>query len=325
MAQPETAVGGSDEPIIAAEPTIEDRFAAIKPEEEEGDAPEAKADDAPPELTPEDVPDEDEADAEAPPIAPPVSWTAEEKAEFAELPRDLQETLTRRESEREKFVQSKAQEAKQAETRAQSAASEVFQNIGSTFTQQLASLRVQLPDRPSHQMQAEDPFTYAEQMDSYEQALAHNQWIERQVGQVTHQLRQAQAGDFQRSQQETLAVLQTDFPEWLDPAKGPELQQRLGSTAQALGYSAEQILSADHDDIKAMRLATDWRLKADKYDKLMANKMEKVRDARGLPKVSRPGTAQGPGAAANQRYTADRTAMKGGDRDAASRVFSRFL
>jgi hypothetical protein len=44
-----------------------------------------------------------------------------------------------------------------------------------------------------------------------------------------------------------------------------------------------------------------------------------------MPRVSKPGVAQGKGAVANQRYTADRQAMKSGDQDAAARVFSRFL
>ena len=312
--------GATDEPVIAAEPTLEDRLAAATELPEETDeAPQG----AEPELTEEDVSDEDEA--EVPPITPPVSWTGENKARFAELPRDVQEYISQRETEREKFVQSKAQEAKLIETRVQAEASDAFKNVAQTFAQQLVALRAELPARPSHQLQADDPYTYAEQMDAYERAAAHNQWIERQVGTVTQQLQQARAADHQRSQMETLTVLQTDFPEYLDDAKGPEIRQKLGSTAQSLGYSAEQIAAADHADIKAMKLATEWREKAEKYDRLMSKKMEKVREAKGMPRVSRPGTAQGPGAAANQRYSADREAMRKGDRDAATRVFSRFL
>jgi hypothetical protein len=333
MTHPDIPEVGSatDEPIIAAEPTIEDRFAARaaeieKPEEdgleaEQGDAPEAEA-----ELTEEDVTDDEEGDDESlPPIAPPVSWTAEEKEEFKQLPRALQETLTRRESEREKFVQSKAQEAKQVEAKVHAQVSDQFKSVATTFAQQLGALRVPLPERPSHQLQAEDPYTYAEQMDAYERAAAHNHWIEQQVGTVGEQLRQAQLADHHRDQAITLAVLSTDFPEYLDGEKGPEIRHRLGSTAQKLGYTEEQINAADHHDIKAMKTATEWREKAEKYDRLMAKKMEKVRDAKNLPRVSRPGTAQGKGAVASQRLSADREAMRRGDRDAATRVFGRHL
>jgi len=326
MTHPETPeVGGAtDEPVIAAEPTLEDRFAALADEpadeqepEEAPEAPEAE------ELTEEDVSEEDEADE--PPIEPPVSLTAEEKEAFKKLPREAQEFTARRIGELEKGFQAKAQEAARAEAKAHAEASESFKTVAQTFAQQLVALRVAVPERPSHQLQADDPYEYAERMDAHERAAAHNQWIEQQLRGVSQQVQQLRAADHQRMQTETLSVLQNEFPEYLDDAKGPEIRQRLGSTALALGYAAEQIASADHHDIKAMRLATEWREKAEKYDRLMSKKMEKVREAKGMPKVSRPGTAQGPGAAANQRYTADREAMRKGDRDAATRVFSRFL
>lgn len=326
MTQPEEAVGGSDEPIIAAEPTLEDRFASVSEEENPEDGKD-EAEEAETELTEEDVAEEGEEgdDESLPPITPPVSWTGENKEKFAQLPRDVQEYIAQRETEREKFVQSKAQEAKFAEARVHAQVSEQFKSVATTFAQQLGALRVPLPDRPSHQLQADDPYTYAEQMDAYERAVAHNHWIEQQVGTVAAQLRQAQAADHHRDQAITLTVLQNDFPEYLDAEKGPEIRQRLGSTAQLLGYTAEQIAAADHHDIKAMKLATDWRDKAERYDKLMAKKMEKVREAKTMPKVSRPGTATGKGVVASQRYTADRDAMRKGDRDAAARVFGKFL
>jgi hypothetical protein len=331
MTQPTEAVGGSDEPVIAAEPTLEDRLTAVvdneenkKKPEEDDEAPQATTAEDAPELTEEDVADSEE-EGDLPPITPPVSWTAEEKEEFKQLPRQLQETLTRREAEREKFVQSKAQEAKHAEARVHAQVSDQFKNVTSLFVQQMAALAVPVPQRPAHQLQAEDPYQYAEEMDAHERAVAHNRWIEQQIGLAGQQFRHAQAADHQRDQVITLSALQNDFPEYLDEEKGPEIRQRLGSTAQSLGYSAEQIAMADHLDIKAMRLATEWREKAEKYDKLMSNKMQRVREAKDLPRVSRPGTAQGKGAVANQRYTADREAMKKGDRDAATRVFGRFL
>ena len=324
MTQPEEAVGGAtDEPIIAAEPTLEDRLAAVSEPEEDEEQPQApEAEDAP-ELTEEDVAEEGEE--ELPPITPPVSWTKENKEKFSQLPRELQEYVSERETEREKFVQTKAQEVKQTEARVHAQVSEQFKSVAQTFAQQLGALRVALPQRPSHQLQAEDPYAYAEQMDAYERAAAHNHWIEQNLGAVSAQIRQAQAADHQRDQVITLSVLQNEFPEYLDAEKGPEIRQRLGSTAQMLGYTAEQINAADHLDIKAMRTATEWREKADKYDRLMAKKMEKVREAKNMPKVSKPGVAQGKGAVANQRYPADRDAMKKGDRDAAARVFSKFI
>jgi hypothetical protein len=120
-------------------------------------------------------------------------------------------------------------------------------------------------------------------------------------------------------------TLADQLPDYLDPSNGPKLQQELGSIALELGYSAEQIAEARAPDILAMHKASQWKAKAAKYDTLMAKKMETVRAAKDLPKVAKPGVAQPKGAAANQRYQADRQAMKSGDAEAAKRVFSNFV
>ena len=56
----------------------------------------------------------------------------------------------------------------------------------------------------------------------------------------------------QQSQQETAAILQEKFPEYLDPTEGPKLRQELGSIALELGYSADQLANVDAADILAM-------------------------------------------------------------------------
>jgi len=324
MTQPEQAVGGSnDAPIIAAEPTLEDRFAALSDEklpEEEETPPETEGET---ELTPEDVTDEPEADE--PPIQPPVSWKDEEKEEFKNLPRALQETLTRREAEREKFVQSKAHEAKTARSEAEREALGAIEQIKTTHAEQLRAFLPQIPAKPSHHLSYEDPEAYARQMDAHDYAVAQYQYVQQQIETFEGQARQAAQARQQHGQQALVATLQEKFPEFVDPTTGPKLQQELTSIALELGYTQEQMPHADADDILAMKKASEWKAKADKFDTLMAKKMERVREAKGLPKVSRPGAAQPRGAAENQRYTADRQAMKGGDRDATARVFSRFL
>ena len=73
-----------------------------------------------------------------------------------------------------------------------------------------------------------------------------------------------------------------------------------------------------------MRKANEWRSDALKYRALMASRMETVRAARDMPRVSRPGRG-GRGAAESQRYAHDRQKMRDGDRDAAVRTFARFL
>ena len=321
--QPEGAVGG-DEPIVAAEPTIEDRLAAAMepPEEEAAEPAEVAEPQEEPELSVEDVEAEpEETPEEQPPITPPASLTAEEKEAFAKWPRDAQESFQRRVTDLEKGFHTKAQEAKSAKDEAVQRVLE----IQDQFAQQVQALLPPIPDKPSHLLQADDPWEYARQIETYENALAQHQWAQQALGQIGQQTQAAREAALQQEQQESVAILQDKFPEYLDATKGPEVKAALRSTALELGYSDEQLAQVDATDIMAMKQANDWRTKAQKYDALMAKKMEKVRDAKNLPRVSKPGVPQGQGAIANQKYTADREAMRQGDPDATARVFSRFI
>lgn len=332
MTQPSEAVGGgSNDTIIAAEPTIEDRLNAAmtdqveeKPEEEQAAA-EAPLAEEQPELTAEDVAEEEAEPVELPPIDPPVSWTGENKAKFAELPRDVQEYVSQRETEREKFVQTKAQEAAKTRSEVERQAVEAMTNLQNNYAQSIQAMLPQIPAKPSAILNAEDPWAYAEQLDAHERAVAQHNHVQQQLTQIAQQQAQVQQATRQQLMAETEAALKTDFPEYLDPAKGPELRQKLASTGLELGFSAEQLADVDHRDIKAMRTATEWRDKAAKYDSLMAQKMATVRAAKDMPKVTKPGASRAPGAVANERYTADREAMRNGDQAATARVFGRFL
>lgn len=327
MTQPSEAVGGSGEPIIAAEPTVEERFAALDKQDEEedggdeGELPPLEAETDEPELEAED----DGEEADEPPIAAPVSWTAEEKEEFKNLPRSMQETLTRRETERERFVQSKSQEAAQNRLIvAQQAAAQV-QQAQQQNLQILQAMLPEIPNEPSAYLQAQDPYAYANALEARKLAIAQHEYVQ-QVAQMAAQTRaedeQAITAEQARLSHEMLA---TQFPEYLDQEKGPELRKSLQSTALALGYTMDQLAHSDAQDVLAIRKANDWKVKAEKYDALMSRQMQGVRNAKTLPKVSRPGVPQGKGVVANQRYQADRKAMMGGDKDAAARVFSKFI
>jgi hypothetical protein len=330
MTQPTEAVGGatSNDTVIAAEPTIEDRFAALSGEEQDHD--EAASVDEPSEEDPPIVADS-EAEPEAeetdlPPIQPPTSLTAEEKEAFKNWPRDAQEAMTRRVGELEKGYHTKAQEA--ARTRAaveQQAVAQITQ-IQDTHIQHLTALLPAIPERPSPRLQIEDPYAYADQMEAHDWALAQHQQAQQVIQQIEAQRGQLQQAAEVQERQQAVQMLQEAFPEYLDQGQaGAELRTKLGSTALALGYSQDQLGSVSGQDILAMRTAHDWKEKADKYDALISKQMEKVREAKKLPPVSRPGAAQPKGAAANQRYMADREAMRKGDRDATARVFDRFL
>jgi hypothetical protein len=337
MTQPtsEGAVEGANDTVVpAAEPTIDDRLLAALTQEEGGepevetDQPEPTEDgEGEPELTEEDVAEEVEADQ--PSIAAPVSWTAEEKEEFSKLPRTVQETLTRREAEREKFVQSKAQEAAQVRQQVERQALTELQGIQKAAAERLAHFAQMLtpnePDIRLLQSGNEDDRTYYFQQEaSYRQWSAQQQQAQRQADEARQMAEQAERALQAQEQAEFVSTLQEHFPEYLEPTSA-KLREELGSIARELGYPAELLREANASDIIALKRASDWKAKAAKYDTLMAKKMEKVREAKALPKVSKPGVAQGKGAIEGSRYAADREAMKRGDKQAEMRVLERFL
>src|SRR5690349_18265022 len=134
-----TGAGGEAAPVVdAAAPAsdpieaLADSFFDDAEEEQDGAPPAADANEGG--LTAEDADDEGEA---AKPIDPPVSWTAEEKEHFKTLPPEVQETLSRREAEREKFVQSKATEAATARQAAEREAIAQVQTIAQQHAQYL--------------------------------------------------------------------------------------------------------------------------------------------------------------------------------------------
>lgn len=328
MAQPETAVGGApDEPVIAAEPTLEDRFSSILSDDEPDAPPAEDTEEADPPIVDEVQGDEDAAEPveAAEEIAPPNSWSAEDKAIFGQLPPDAQKIIARRETERDNFLLRKSEEVRHIQQTVQTQTVEQLGQLQATYAQQLSALIPHVPEEPSAHLLAQDPYAYAAQLEGHKQATAQRNAIVAQLQQIAQQQQAITQQVTVQERQATIQALQEAFPEFIAPETGPELQRTLGSTAAAMGYAPQQIAEATAQDILAMKRAHEWKTKADKYDAMVAKQMEGVRAAKKLPSVSRPGAAQPTGARANERYVNDRKAMKQGDKDAAARVFSRFL
>jgi hypothetical protein len=327
--QPEVAVGS--EPVV--ELTPEDRLNAAfddpanhqEPEEDaEGDDPEAI------EGT-EDDPEIEAEEDELPPIEPPVSWDDAAKETFKTLPREAQEIVQKREAERERFVQQKSQEATRAKSDALQAATAQLADIENGYARHFQQLAEQLqPQRPNPVLldansQHYNPQAFYAQQANYEATTAQQRELQQQADDLARQAqaREAQAEQAHHAEQRQLLV--ESFPEYLDPTTGPKLQTELSAVARDLGYPPDLIAQARAPDILAMKTAAEWRADSLKLKALMSKKMEKVRAAKTLPKVSTPGTARAPGAAQQQRYATDREAMRNGDKDAERRVLDSFF
>jgi hypothetical protein len=320
----EAAVGG-EAPSVELSPEDRLNAAFADPENHKEEEDELSPEDGE-EPSAEDDPELEEEADDLPPIDPPVSWDAEAKERFAKLPREDQEYLAKRESERERFLQTKSQEAVRAKQDTEQAAIQQLAQIEQGYAQHYQSLAEQIaPQRPNPALLQHDPQAFYAMQADYEAKIAQQRELQQQA-QTYAQQAQARA---MQMEQATLAeqhrVIVEHFPEYTDPTTGPELQRKLTAVAKELGYPDELIGQARASDILAMRKAADWKAKAEKYDALQAKKMEKVRAAKDLPRVAKPGSAQAPGAARQNQYAQDRELLRQGDPRATQRVLDSFF
>jgi hypothetical protein len=326
--QPAVAVGGE---TVPAEPTnAADVFTKLAEEEFGVSGEEEPAEGEPVEGEAEEADDETEIEEEAddlPPIDPPVSWDTERKEKFAQLPRDLQEYVADRESQRERKLTQTSQEAARAKTDAEQEAVRQLAQIEAGYSQHFRELAEQLqPQRPNPALAQHDPAAFYAQQAAYEDAIAQQRELQQRSQQFAQQaqVREQQAEQVRIAQERQVIV--EAFPEYLDPTTGPKHQQELSAVARELGYPPELISQARATDIIAMKKVAELKAKADKYDDLQSKKMEKVRAAKGLPRVATPGVAQGSEQLrARTAQVAIETAKTSKNRDVQGQAFYDYL
>ena len=260
--------------------------------EEEEDTSEEEDEQSEPELD-EGEDDQEEADEpEAPAIDPPVSWGQDAKELFAQLPADLQKQVAERETQRERFVQQKAAEAAEAKRTASVEAMNAFaetQRHYATELEQYASLLA--PQAPDPLLLQQDPVAFYQLQAQYEQAKVQHQSMVQRSAQAREEAawreQQAEAAQLQAD----MAILEQAIPEWSDISKRQELLTDVVRIGADLGYSDEVMRMASAQDIIALKKASEWKAKAARFDALQKTKMEKVRAAKSLPKVVKPGVA----------------------------------
>jgi len=297
MTQPTEAVGG--EAPVPAETAV-DPFDALagemlgEDEQEEEEQPVEGTEGDEPEVSEAEDEPEIEAD-DLPPIDAPISWDAEAKEVFKNLPREAQEIVQKRETERERFVQAKAQEVVREKQTLQAEALQFAEQIKAEAVERLLKYAQQFEvSPPDARLYASDPAAYAQQLEAYqysqaqrEQAQRDAQRLEQERAQHEHAIQQHEAEAFRQR-------LEAELPEFFDAAKGPQLKEELTATAKALGYSDEAIHAANAEEIIALKAVSEWKAQADKYQKLMARQMERVRAGKNPPPIAKPGTQRGP-------------------------------
>lgn len=305
--QPEKAVGGVEEipAPVNDEPNPFDELAEemLGPDEEEEEAPVEGE---------EEVEESDlaEEEAEPDPYPAPPSLNAEEKAIYDSLPEGAKAFTSRRIGELERAFHAKAQEASNARQTAEMEALRYSEQVQAEAARHLQQYAEQLkPKVPDARLAQTDPAAYAYMLQHYHETNAQREQAQRDA-QAAMQRQQAYQSEIDAREQATYRLrLQSELPEAFDPASGQQFIEELAATAKALDYDDNALTRASVEELKALKLAAQWKAKADKYDKAMSKSKERT-GAKAPTPTAKPGTPQGSGTTRRRRADAAWDAAK---------------
>lgn len=217
-----------DEPESHDEPPADDGPALDDPPR--GEEEDAAADDQPPGEEDAKTEDKDEPADDQPPIVPPRSWTKAEKAAFAALPREYQETILAREQTRERDVRksqdevAQARKALQAQWQATEQARVQYEQGVKQTAEQLASLVAsEFADIKSYddvaKLAKEDPYRHG----LYQAAVQRAQAYQHEQARIAQENQQREAYARQQFLAAETAKFLEQAPEFADPKQATSL------------------------------------------------------------------------------------------------------
>ncbi len=242
---------------------------------------------------------EQETADETPAVEPPNSWSKEDAEHFKTLTPEAQAVVLRRESERDRFVQQKAQEAANARSTVEAEARQVLAQIQQNTAQQLQQYADMFtPQPPDPRLlatgQEQDRALFYQMEAQFRSDTAQQQQLQQQAEQARQQAAQVEQAQVAAARQQDEQVLTERLgSDWTDPSKRQKLLGDLESIGGELGYSAELMANADATDILGLKTALTWKQDADKWRDLQKRKMVPVRAAKQPPQVTQPGVAGG--------------------------------
>lgn len=250
-------------------------------------------DEIPLEEAPEGDPEEVEEQPEDIP-APPNSWSKDDAKAWDELTPAARDIVLRREGERDKFIADAGRRAADARKAVEREAMEAVAARADEYAQRLdAMVRQNLPQPPDpNLLYSDDPNAvvyYQRQKLAYDHAIAQHQAVQQEADQARAQANAARDTAQQSRLAEEAQRLAEQLPEWADPSTRGKLITELQTVGADLGYSPELMADAGATDILALKKAAEWKAKAAKFDKLMAKRMDTVRSAKTMPRMTRPG------------------------------------
>lgn len=289
MAHPETQEAAVDPAQMSAADKAAEFESFLEPETDEEEVPEGELDaEAEDELELDEDEEEVEDEAAEPETAiePPVSLNADEKEAFAQLSPEGQAAWAASEARRNTQVQEATTKASQAQREAEQRAAAADAEAKARYAQQLETIGKQmLPQEPLRQHYPDD-VSYLTASREYDRQVAQHKDFMQQVAAIGEEASTEMDQAF--IQQRDRELMQ--IPEVANPETRGEYLDTAFKMASDLGYDQAQLSKTiTAQEVKALNDIAVWKTKAEKFDKATANKMKKVRAAKG--KNLRPNAA----------------------------------
>jgi hypothetical protein len=242
--------------------------------------------------------DDDKGPGEQPPpaaaIEPPTSWSTEEKQAFSQLPPVLQQTVARRESQREAALTQRSQEAAEAR-RAYDGERQAAVAQRTEYLAGLQKMMVLAAPQAEALNNVDWEALAAQNPAECVRLQAMKESLKSRLGAIEQEFQQGQA-QLSAYQQQQLAevitkehrALNEKMPDFSDPVKGNQLRKDLGTYLRDAGGFTEKEINTAYDH-RLVMLAT----KAMLYDKQLANTASADAKRNNVAaQVRPPGTSQ---------------------------------
>lgn len=315
-------------------PRPEDENEAPATDEESG-APEQESAPDGDDAEPSEAPGETEADDEAsePPVQPPRTWTKAEKEAFALLPREHQQAIVARESERDSYYQrglneaaAKAKAAEAREQAAEQARQQYEQALPQVLQQFAAQFHAEFQDVKTwddvEAMQRNDPMRFQAWQIARDKGTALQQQAQ-QAQQRQYQEAANRWVDFVNRETQSFAE---KAPEFANPETMTKAQAQAREVLVEVGFGEDELAGMweqgnplslrDHRVMLLVRDAMKYRA---------AQKAAKTAAKKPVPPVQRPGnsTSRGESQAVDVKILDQKLTRSGSMQDAIALLNAR--
>ena len=244
--------------------------------------PEDHPEDEPQEGEPDDDLDEDDADGEPEEdIAAPVGLKAEEKDQFAQLPREAQrvmsDILQRRDRDAQTGVQNALSKAQEAERSAADRIAQTQRAFAGQFNQLVSAFA---PQEPPIELARDNPAEYQYQKALWEQDDRAFQSFVQQVQALSDQADNHDEARDREQMADQLRQLMT-IPEVANEETRVQFISDIQNVGSEMGYTPEALASVDAQDVFALKKALSWKSDAEKWRAHQKKRNERPRAATG--------------------------------------------